>query len=925
MQKKIYKWPQNNDMAEANAIAFFRDNFLHEYNLTKLDNTLYYKNENFSPRTDEYFSFDRKGNMLIYYQKLNRQMYLYNDKGTMRWCCRTRFKNPFKNKEGKLVKYQAEKDSYTPPFFPPQIIKAYERGEEIPELIITEGEKKAFVAAKYGFDIIGISGIWNMLKKSDKKDSGELYPEIKQLIEKCKVKKIILLHDSDALDISTDSKGAKLKNPAQRPLLFAASVKRFAELVFQEGCKFIYSYINPKLSDKKLGLDDLIQAYENYNQDVLHSFYDSVRHGNGNNYFTSWKIEYIKAAFINEIFHLNDPTDFYNYHRQMLKMHNCKSFSLGGKWWQIDFEKDSICEKEENTRAQVWEENGCYWGYSKGGNKIQVSNFVMRVLYLLKSPTEPKRIIEFKNILGQTFTKELTMDDLVSVSNFRKKLIGDGSFIFKGDTLALLNLQEILFADEETALELTYLGWNKKYHFWAWANGITQGGKFFTVLDTGICRIENQSFYLPAFSEFNIDNDIKYSGERKFRHFESDVTINEWSWQFMQTYGNNGLFGFMYAIAAIYRDIIISYTKCFPLLNLFGLRQSGKSTMALSLMSLFGEPQEAISLENESSTAKGIIRRYGQTHNTFVWLDEYKNTINPKMIGLLKNLYDGIGMEKAQSSQDLRTVNLPIYNSTILSGQDLPTADPALFTRVILLSFTKKEAGKFTNEEREEMAKMREIEKRGLTNVVNYLVSLRQIIETDFEADYNELLKEFSERFKYSDIPDRLIKNVCIVLAPVKILFDYGKITLPYSINVIKAKCVDLLNYQNNLLTDNAEITNFWNLIETMYNEHIIDESLNHFIIKDNCLFLRFNLVYAAYAEKYRKMYGKNGLDKLTLENYLKHSPQFIEVKKAVRYENAVSSAMVFKYKELGIELQRLSIDKKNKGTVEEKEIEEAF
>jgi hypothetical protein len=515
------------------------------------------------------------------------------------------------------------------------------------------------------------------------------------------------------------------------------------------------------------------------------------------------------------------------------------------------------------------------------------------------------------------------MDDLVNVSNFRKKLIGDGSFIFKGDIVSLLNLHEILFADEENATELNYLGWNKKYHFWAWANGITQGGKFYTVIDTGICRHENQSFYLPAFSDIHAENDEQFSNDRKFRHIESDVTINEWSWQLLQTYGNNGLFGFMFSVAAIYRDIIMQHTKCFPILNLFGLRQSGKSTMARSLMNLFGEPQDAIYLENESSTQKGIIRRYNQTRNAIVWLDEYKNTINPKMIGLLKNLFDGIGMEKAQTSQDMRTINLPIYNSTILSGQDLPTADPALFTRVILLSFTKKEAGKFTAEDREQMAKLRDIEKRGLTAIVNYLVSLRQFIEDNFEEEYNTLLKDFSERFKYSDIPDRLIKNICIVLAPVKILLDTGKITLPSSMNVIKAKCVDLLNYQNTLLTDNAEITAFWNLLETMYNEHLVDESLGHFILKDNCLYLRFNLVYAAYAEKYRKMYGKNGLDKLTLENYLKHSPQFIEVKKSVRYENAVSSAMVFKYKDLGIELQRLAVDKENKQ--EPEEIEDVF
>ena len=73
------------------------------------------------------------------------------------------------------------------------------------------------------------------------------------------------------------------------------------------------------------------------------------------------------------------------------------------------------------------------------------------------------------------------------------------------------------------------------------------------------------------------------------------------------------------------------------------------------------------------------------------WLDEYKNTVHPDMIGLLKNLYDGIGYERAQMSQDNRTTSNPVLSSAIVSGQDMPTVDPALFTRVILLMFKNNE------------------------------------------------------------------------------------------------------------------------------------------------------------------------------------------------------------------------------------------
>ena len=59
-------------------------------------------------------------------------------------------------------------------------------------------------------------------------------------------------------------------------------------------------------------------------------------------------------------------------------------------------------------------------------------------------------------------------------------------------------------------------------------------------------------------------------------------------------------------------------------------------------------------------------------------------------------------------------------------------------------------------------------------------------------------------------------------------------------------------------------------------------------------------------------MHGRNGLDKLTLTNYLKNSAAFIEVKDSVRFETNVSSAFIFKYKELGINLDR-TVSKENK------------
>jgi hypothetical protein len=59
-------------------------------------------------------------------------------------------------------------------------------------------------------------------------------------------------------------------------------------------------------------------------------------------------------------------------------------------------------------------------------------------------------------------------------------------------------------------------------------------------------------------------------------------------------------------------------------------------------------------------------------------------------------------------------------------------------------------------------------------------------------------------------------------------------------------------------------------------------------------------------------MNGRNGLDKLTITNYLKNSAMFVEVRDGVRFDGAPTTAYIFKYKELGISLKKnLTADEK--------------
>ncbi len=902
-------------MAKKKINNSLRDKFLIEHNLTK--EAIMFEDHledlDSKERVLPIFRGDPYGNMEIYYPTLEKTWAIHYVQEKHFKSYRTRYAAPFTNTKGDISKYTMKGENRI--FFPPEMLKAYHSKTQIETLIVTEGEKKAFIACKNGFDCVGISGIWNYGRHpdGDKNKQKELMPELKEFMKVCNVKNVVLLHDSDAMDISNSYfNQASNKSATERPEDFCESTKRFAELILSEGCYCFHSYINPHLpSEQKLGLDDLILKFETYQGTVDGitglpilplDLTDGVKHNKFTSYFITRQIQSSQNSFFKTIFKINDPDDFFAYHIKRFKEHNIKEFRFEKKLFEINYIEKKIKEIKSNEKATVWVKDRAYEATDAKGQTKMISNFTMNVLFLLKSGSNPKRIIEFENKINQKFVAEFTMDEMVSVSNFRKNLIAHGSFIFKGEMYDLLNLQEMLFRDEQVAIELTSLGWQKSYGFFAFANGLTIGGKFYPVDEYGVVTYHNEKYYLPAYSSLYAGSDEGYDNERKFKHTLSDVTFEDWSSQFYKVYGNNGAIAMCFGVSSMFYDILKTKFKMFPILNNFGVKGSGKSTCSESLMALFGEPQNAMSLESESSTKKGMFRKFMQFRNALVWLDEYKNTLDKRIIGFLKGLFDGHGYEKAQTSQDNRTHSTSINSATILSGQDMPTGEAALLSRVIFLQFLKTQ---FTDAEKQNMDKLREFEKKGLTPITVQVLAYREMIESQIDKEYNYWYLEFSNKFKLEDIDTRLIKSSCMVISPIAVLVKNKIVKLPFDLEELFAKFVVMMRYHKEISSKNSETNVFWDVVESLFNDKEISAERGDFKFVIDAIAIKMNSVYPKYAIKCRMMTGKNGIDKSTLINYLTNSAAFIETKNQIKMAGQNTSAYLFNYKMLGISLMR--------------------
>ncbi len=161
-----------------------------------------------------------------------------------------------------------------------------------------------------------------------------------------------------------------------------------------------------------------------------------------------------------------------------------------------------------------------------------------------------------------------------------------------------------------------------------------------------------------------------------------------------------------------------------------GKPKTGKSTICTSILTLFGKPSEAIGLAGKS-TIKYFINRFAQTRNAIVHLDEYSNSkVSKDVKETLKNIYDRIGYGRKAFSNDFRTINTPILSAAIVSGEEIPTDNHALFTRAILLLFNKD---KFTPKERQNFLDLRTMEEASLTHITVELLTYRQLIEENYE------------------------------------------------------------------------------------------------------------------------------------------------------------------------------------------------
>jgi hypothetical protein len=237
----------------------------------------------------------------------------------------------------------------------------------------------------------------------------------------------------------------------------------------------------------------------------------------------------------------------------------------------------------------------------------------------------------------------------------------------------------------------------------------------------------------------------------------------------------------------------------------------------------------------------------------------------------------------------------------IVSGQEMATADIALFSRFIFLSYSKSQ---FSQEAKEKFAKMAAIRKLGCSHLVLEILQCRALFEAEFRGNYNEAFEDIINALGQSNIEDRIIRNWVIPLAALRTLQD--ALRLPFTYNDLLKVSIDGIIAQNGETLSNNELNIFWDIVSFLRQEGKIwlggdyrielenrIKCTNHkyeieFPAAKKILYLRHTRIFQLY-----KMHGRYVNEALlppaSLQHYLENSDAYIGRKQSIRFKNIVN------------------------------------
>ena len=530
-----------------------------------------------------------------------------------------------------------------------------------------------------------------------------------------------------------------------------------------------------------------------------------------------------------------------------------------------------------------------YYSVGKEDQLERWSNFILIPEFHIKDG-RGRRKFTMINEYGQKETLELEQKVFSSVQSFSVAAEKKGNYVWLAKQEKLNTLKEYLYAITDSITAISIFGWQDA-GFYAFADGIHTGEKFYPIDTKGIVCLGSTKYYLPPYSDTYINEPDSYDFEKKLVYAaDNPDTLYQFVERLISVFGDGGKVGFAWVLSCLFRDVIYRWKDWFPVLNLFGIRGSGKTALASALNSFFYVlKQDPPKLGNTSVPALNYMMDH--VTNSIVVLDEYTNLIPDKIMDILKGLWGGTTNTKRNMRDEEGGISTgKVYSGVIMCGQHQPSKDSALLTRCVHLTYHRT---MFSEEENVAFTELKERAKMGNAHLTMELLRHRKRFAENFRDTYMLTRREMKQRTGGERIDDRIFDNWTCVLASFRVMEMV--ISVPFTYKDLFEVCIRLMLIQAASAADSSETTDLWKLINAMHmtgkiieGTHYKIELAKSFRSENSADTINFGkarklllLNWQTVQEVLRQRSGLNQMkmDLEALTEYLKHLPYYLGVK----------------------------------------------
>jgi len=528
-------------------------------------------------------------------------------------------------------------------------------------------------------------------------------------------------------------------------------------------------------------------------------------------------------------------------------------------------------KKEDDGLIRI--RKGCYYFKKLIGEEpiyIPISNFVIEILEKLYSVTENRTyfFINLKQNTGWKSKPEKTDGTHFAIKQKFLELLSnmDSGINFWGNTDALNSIWA--FEKERSTVEtvqlIDHLGFNPTQQLWFLGDKIIKNGEVFEsnqddsiIVDGERFRVDRERFNIETLPSFKWDQSAADVWNEKLcaRYGTTDLktTINK----LLSTIfgGHRAAIAFGWTIASVFRDFLLTRSGGFPFLCMLGRHESGKTLLGKCILRFWGfDPPDKVleGMQNITNAARDrLLNLYSYMPLLLDEIDNSKSTIS--QVSHFKAVYSGGGRTLAVKGSSDKVINRKAVASIILTGESIPSNEPGLLDRLLIVNMSKNALDIDNIED--------------LFTALGFAKILLHDMLIDYTAQYEEFGKLFLSYQKTLQANTlnsmRLVNNFAMALAGYQLVFGKDSSMLGFVLEEMRDKRQDIEDEMllNVFLGDLFALFNNTNY-ERIYDEHGL------FKITEDYLAIKQGSILRWWSKYRKEVFSQPSPARATLRSY---------------------------------------------------------